>query len=257
MADDDSEVVIDLHEDVLMGAVRHVQQFFRVAKPAVVQAVDRAASRITAALRVRFIGTDLRAHDEPEVPDVPVVYYGGGGYVVAMDMRQDDPCVVVCCDGPVRGFYENGEAVTPSVGQGHDYGSAVAFPGGRVSSVDQPTPPANAPGELLVGAVDGSAAVILRGAGLPSPAELGTVVVNASGPLASILLGSTGSAAAPAIAGQVEQNMLTLNSIMQAIPTTGNPIADQAVKAVQIAFGSWAASLSPMGDLKVRMDGAI
>jgi hypothetical protein len=96
-------------------------------------------------------------------------------------MREGDPAAIVCADGPVRGYFETGEAVTPGPGStGHDYGSAMAIPGGRISATDNPTDPPNAEGEGLVGAADGSAAVIFRGAGLPSPGEQGTVVVAAS-----------------------------------------------------------------------------
>lgn len=188
MADDD-ETVLDLWDDVIEVAVAEVWQRFRVAKPGAVVDVDRLASRITAALRVRFVGTDLAPRDEADVIDAPVIYPGGGGYVMAFDMRATDPVMVVSCDGPVRGFYETGQSVTPVVGQGHDYGCAVAIPGGRVSATDQPTSPPNAAGECLVGAADGSASVVFRGAGLTTPAELGTLILQASAPTAAIRAG--------------------------------------------------------------------
>lgn len=251
---DDGAIEYDLYDDPKRIAEAVVGQV-RVAKPGVVTSADREASRINAALKVRFIATDLSARDEPEVPDVPVIHYAGGGYGAWMDMRPDDPVVVACCDGPVRPFYETGSTVTPIVGQGHDFGCAVAHPGGRVSATEQPTPPPNAAGEFLVGAADGSAAVVYRGAGLPSDTEVGTVVVQAAGPSASLLLGSASAAFPPALADFVQANLAALNTAVQAIPPTGNPITDPLLTAIKGAVLGWSQALQDMADAKVRMDG--
>lgn len=182
---------VDLWRDVRRGAVRDIYQTFRVALPGAVASFARDTARATLRLMVRFVGTDLKARDEPTPVDVPVVQYAGGGYGAWFDMRPDDPAVVVCCDGPIRGYYESGSPVTPVTGQSHDFGCSVAFPGGRISNTDAPTPPPNNAGEMHLGAADGTAAVILRGKGLPSPDELGSVVVASAGPTASLLLGGT------------------------------------------------------------------
>lgn len=172
---------------IIRQAKRQMYQEFRVAAAGRVKSFARGAARIVAEMMTRLITTGLQPRDEPAVQDVPVIFPGGGGYGFYFDMREGDPAVLVCADGPVRGYFETGEAVTPGAGStGHDYGSAMAIPGGRISATDNPTAPPNAEGEGLVGAVDGSAAVIFRGAGLPSPAEQGTIVVAA----AAVKLGS-------------------------------------------------------------------
>lgn len=247
---DDGILEYDLYDDPRRIA-EEVVRALRVAKPALVTAIARDPSRITAALMVRFVGTDLQARAEPEVQDVPIVHYSGGGYGAWMDLRVNDPVVVACCDGPVRPFYETGEAVTPIIGQGHDFGCALAFPGGRVSATDQPTPPPNAAGEMLVGAADGSAAVVLRAAGIASPTEAGTVVVQAAGPASSLLLGSTSSSFAAALADPAEANFQTLNNAIQA----WTPIPNDGGASLKAVFTAWAAALQNMADAKVRMDG--
>jgi hypothetical protein len=133
----------------------------------------------------------------------------------------------------------------------------VFFPGGRVSSPTQPTPPPNASGEFLVGAADGSAAVTLRRAGGPTPDELGTVVVAAAGPDASLLLGGPNAADPVACANEVQANLAALNAAIAAIATTGNPFADLAVNAIKAAVLGWANTLQPMGDLKSRVEGPV
>lgn len=166
---------------IIRQTKRQIYQEFRVAAAGRVMSFARGAARIVAEMMTRQITTGINPRDEPAVQDVPVLFPAGGGYGLFFDMREGDPAAMVCADGPVRGFFETGEAVTPGAGsQGHDYGSAMAIPGGRISATDNPTAPPNAEGEGLVGAVDGSASVIFRGAGLPSPGEQGTVVVAAS-----------------------------------------------------------------------------
>ena len=172
---------------IIRDAKRQIYQEFRVAAAGRVKSFLRGAARIVAEMMTRQITTGINPRDEPAVQDVPVIFPGGGGYGFYFDMRQGDPAVLVCADGPVRGFFETGEAVTPGPGStGHDYGSAMAIPGGRISATDNPTDPPNAEGEAVLGAVDGSASVIFRGAGLPSSGEQGTVVVAA----AAVKLGS-------------------------------------------------------------------
>ena len=222
--------------EAIEGAVREVYQRFRVAKPALVRSADRLASRVVAALMTRFVGTDMQAREEPEVPDIPVVHYAGGGYGAWFDMRVDDPAVVVCCDGPVRGFYETGQAVTPRVAQGHDYGSAVAFPGGRTSAVDQPTPPPNAAGEFLVGAADGSAAVVLRGRGLSSLAELGTTIVKGWGGPASTRLGGDDATLGVARLGDPVAASADLATVLTALATAVNLLAPGTVNPATLAL---------------------
>jgi hypothetical protein len=159
---------------------RQLLQELRVASAARVDTFKRSVGRVVANLMTRLVTTGLQPSDEPAAQQVPVLFPGGGGYTFAFDMRQGDPALLVCADGPVHGFWETGEAVTPQTSAGHDYGCSMAIPGGRVSAEATPTEPPNAEGEGFIGATDGSACVIFRGAGLPSPTELGTVVVAAA-----------------------------------------------------------------------------
>lgn len=232
---EDGTPVVDLWDDVVQVAVSEIRRTFRVARPALVRTVDRAASRIVAALMGRFVGTDLQAREEPEVPDIPVIHYAGGGYALAFDMRPDDPAVVICCDGPVRGFYETGLATTPLTGQGHDYGSAVAFPGGRVSATDQPTLPANAPGEFFMGAADGSAAVLVRGAGLTSPDELGSVVVQVANPVAGVKLGGDDASVGVGRLGDGIAPTAAMSTVLSALAAAVNTLAPGSVNPTTLA----------------------
>lgn len=180
---------VDLDADVIEEACRRTAQRFRVALPASALTYDRDTSRLSAQPMVRFVAYNLQPVDEPAAVSLPVMHYAGGGYGCWFDLRKDDPTVLLACDGPVLGYYNDGQAVTPRYGQAHTYGCAVAFPGGRVSSSTDPTPPPNATGECLLGAADGSACITFRGAGITTANELGTVVIATAGPTASLKLG--------------------------------------------------------------------
>lgn len=187
----DRPIVIDLFDDVVMGAVNKVRQTFRVALPARVRTYARDQGRAAVDFGVRMLLKNFTTRDEPPAPDLPHITPRGGGYGMYYDLDEGDVALVVACDGPVSGFYDTGQPVTPSTTNGHDYGCAVVLGGGRVSDSVVPTPPPNDAGTLLVGADDGSACVVFKGAGKPSPSEQGTVVVQADGPSASLLLGGT------------------------------------------------------------------
>lgn len=252
---DDSAVSVDLYDDVLLGAVRKVYQDFRVALPGIVQTFARETTRVAVAFGTRFRDMARGVRDEPPVGDLPVILPRAGGYGFHADMREGDLGIVIACDGPVRGLYETGEPTTPQFVQGHDYGCAVVLPGGRVSSSNVPTAPPNAAGTLLVGADDGSAAVVFRGAGIPSPTELGSVVVQAAGPTASVLLGSDTAAVPVACAPQVTANFDALNTMIQALPVVpGDP---GVIAALKTGFQAWASSLQSVADAKVRVEGPV
>lgn len=242
---------IDLVDDVIMVAVRIVRQTFRVSLSAIVSGYSRDISRAAVDFGAKFLGTDRSVRDEPPVADLPVITPRGGGYGVYFDFRPGDLGVVLCQDSPVRGLYETGDPVVPQWPQGHDLGCGVIFPGGRVSSTDTPTPPPNAEGTLLVGADDGSAAVVFRGAGLPDPAELGSVVVAAAGPTASVLLGGDTAAIPVACATQVQANLAALNTSIQ----SWVPVPNDGGASLKPVFAAWAAALASMADLKVCVEG--
>lgn len=191
-------VEIDLERDIIDGAVRKVYQRFRVALGALVAAAYRDTSRADVTLGSRFLATNLTAQDEPPAPDLPVITPRGNGYGLYFDLSPGDIGVALACDAPVRNLFETGEVGTPGRAVGHDYGCAVFFPGGRVSSSvpGQSTDPPNEPGTMVLGADDGSAQVVLRRAGGPSLTEQGTVVIRAAThvpPAKAVLLGGDGA----------------------------------------------------------------
>ena len=252
----ETDVVIDLERDIIGGAVRVIRQTFRVALVGIASGFARDVTRVAVEFGTRWLSMNREARDEPPISDLPVILPRGGGYGLHLDMVEGDLGVVLACDGPVRGLFENGEPVTPQFPQGHEYGCAVVIPGGRVSSSEVPTQPPNTPGTMLIGAEDGSATVTCARAGGPSPTELGTVTIAAAGPSASIRAGSDTSAIPVACAPQVDANFDLIGQIFQALPAVpGDP---GIIAALKVAFGvAYTAALQPTADAKLVVDGPL
>lgn len=245
---------VHLKKDVVDAAVREVYQDFRVALSGVVGTFVRRTSRAVVRLMVRFTGMDMKPYDEPDVPDAPVIHPSGDGYGFWFDLAENDPCVVLCQDGPPYGFYETGSAVTTKSGASHTYGCAVAIPGGRVSNSDSPTDPPNAAGEAVLGGGDLSAALTFRRAGHPAlPGELGTVVISAAGPTASIKAGGDAAAVPVACAPAVEANLLALNQAIVAWV----PVPNDGGASLKPVFLAWANALQSMADAKFVVEGPV
>jgi hypothetical protein len=240
------------------GAVRRIYQEFRVALVGAVKSFKRGPGRGAFDLMTRFQGMNAKPYDEPPVVDVPVIHPSGDNYGMWFDMTEKDLAVVLCCDGPVRGTFENGTAVTPGAGaQSHTFGCAVAFPGGRVSSTETPTAPPNDPGTGLCGGGDKTACVVYRRAGHPLlPGELGTVVIHAAGPTASVKAGGDTAAIPVACAPQTDANFDLIGQIFQALPAVpGDP---GIIAALKVAFGvAYTAALQATADAKLVVEGPL
>ena len=244
----ESDAVIDLERDVIGGAVRVIRQTFRVALVGIASGFARDVTRVAVEFGTRWLSMNREARDEPPISDLPVILPRGGGYGLHLDMVEGDLGVVLACDGPVRGLFENGEPVTPQFPQGHEYGCAVVIPGGRVSSSEVPTQPPNTPGTMLIGAEDGSATVTCARAGGPSPTELGTVTIAAA---SEIRAGSDTSAVPVACAPQVLANLADLNTRIQAWV----PVPNDGGASLKPIIAAWAAALQDMADAILKVDG--
>lgn len=247
-------IELDLERDVQDGAVRRIYQDFRVALVGAVQNFKRETTRATLELMTRFRATDGKVHDEKPVTDVPLIMQSGDGYGFWHDVTERDLAVVLCCDGPVRGVFESGSAVTPTSAASHTFGCAVAFPGGRVSSTGAPTAPPNAKGEALLGGGDATSCVVFRRAGGPSPAEQGTIVLHAAGPVASVRAGSDSAATPVACAPQTAANFALVASVIQGLPDVpGDP---GIIAALKTAFGvGYTGQLQDVADKKLVVEG--
>lgn len=250
-------VVIDLDQDIIDGAVRKIGQKYRVAQVVFAQQVDRDVTRTGVTFGTRWLGTDGKSHAEPPIADLPVLWPRGNGYGIHCDLADGDLGLAVACDGPVRGIFENGGVVTPQFVQGHEWGCAVVLPGGRVSSSVVPTPPPNTAGTMLLGAEDGTAAVVLARAGGPTPAELGTVAMRAANPAGGVLLGTDDPALATLGAARLTDPVAAsteLGTVLTALVAFANGIAPSTVTPPQLAAALAKIGIISGASAKVMME---
>jgi hypothetical protein len=247
----DDALIIDLEKDLIGGAVAEVRRTFRVGQPARVKSPYRDLSRADVTFPIRWLATNRESFADPPAPALPVMLPRGGGYCIQFDLAEDDLGIAIACDGPVAGLYETGDEVTPQFPQGHDYGCAVFYPCGRVSSSETPTTPPNPAGTMLLGAEDNSASITLRRTGGPSPDELGSIVATVAGPTASILLGGDMASEAVAVASVVQANLDALNSAIQ----SWVPVPNDGGASLKPVIQAWASALQSMADLIVMVKG--
>lgn len=237
---------VDLEFDIQDGAVRKVFQTLRVALVGTVKTFKRATSRANVDFMTRLQGMDGKPYDEPAAVDLPVMHQSGDGYGLWHDMAEGDPGLVVACDGPVRGYFESGQKVTPGAGaQAHSFGSAVIQPGGRVSNTETPTQPPNDPGTGLSGAGDRTACIVYRRAGHPLlPGELGTTVVNGAAPIAGVRLGADDATLGVARLGDPVAASTDAGTLLSAVATFINGLAPGTIPPPMLA-----AALAHFGDI--------
>lgn len=187
---------VDLDSGILRPAIARAVNELRVATVGRVTSAVRTTGRAAVALLVRYVTSDGQEHQWPDSPSAVVVQPRGDGYAFACDVVTGDPGVLVAADNGWEQVWKTGQAARPPVGVGvHNYGAAAFVSGGRFTN----EAPANAKGACRVGAEDGSAAVdFTRARG----AALGSVVVSAAGPAASVKLGS--AAASQTLAYQAQ-----------------------------------------------------
>lgn len=191
-----NEIELDVDQDIIRQAYVRVFQALRVGSAGTLRNPVRATTRGGVTFACRWLGMDAQPHDEVPIDDLPIILPRGGGYGIHFDPDPGDPVVVLALDGPPSQFYASGQVVTPQFPQHNDYACSVLFPGGRISSPETPTQPPNAAGEMLVGAEDGTATLLLRRRAGPNALEQGTVVIKAAThvpPAAAILLGGDGA----------------------------------------------------------------
>ena len=173
----------NLDADIIKPKLDRIANDLRVATIGRVASAVRSTGRAAIDLLMRYVTSDGQARTWPPSPSAVVVMPAGDGYGVAFDVAPGDPGLVVASDNGWDQAWQSGQAVQPTSGVRHNYGSAAFLPGGRLGG----SAPANAKGSMLLGAEDGSASVLLTRA---RGASLGVAVLAALGPLASVKLGS-------------------------------------------------------------------
>lgn len=164
----------------------------------------------------------------PLIPNVPVVFPGGGGFRFTFPLRADDPVLLVFADAALDRWLSSGREVDPEDERRHDLSDAIAIPGLRSS---------NAPWLGL----DAAGGVIGQDGGLAIHFRDGTIG-----------LGEESPADAVAMAARVRAELDTLRGTVDAL-AKAFAVHTHAVVSVSAPSGppipTGPGSAAPVGDV--------
>ena len=106
----------------------------RVASPGIIQSFNPETQTATVQLAIREkvnINGNLTWEEIPELPDVPVVVLGGGGYSATFPIAKNDECLVVFGDSCMDAWWQSGGVQNQVDKRRHDLSDGYAIVGLR------------------------------------------------------------------------------------------------------------------------------
>ena len=97
--------------------------------PGLIVEYDSATKRAKVQPAVLLVTTDLKEHVRPPIVDVPVLHPSGGGYVVHLPLKKDDPVMLLFSERGISQFKETYRVSAPDDGAVLSMRDAVAIPG--------------------------------------------------------------------------------------------------------------------------------
>ena len=134
------EMVVDL---IVAAAQRGIQ---KVSVATVVTFVPSPAPGKLAEASVQPMIMDRRksgtVEPKPQLPSLPVLFPGGGGWALEWGLSVGDPVLVVCADEDIHAWLDNMKVpAPPQTGRRHDYSDGMVLPifGPQSSPVGTPS----------------------------------------------------------------------------------------------------------------------
>lgn len=164
--------------DVVSQAVAEDRSQVRTLVPAQVVAYNPATA--TASVSSVRLSRDVKGIpiDPVVIPDRPVIWPRGGGYVISWDLLPGDTVALVCADREMDGFLYGapGSPALPQRSRMHSLADAVVLPG--LSRVTDPSPAPRVPGTMYIGSETGpSITISAAGVSLGAPVTTDAVVL--------------------------------------------------------------------------------
>ena len=127
--------------EALRAALDGRQAEMWTALPGIVQSFDPAAMTVSVqpavAGRISDEAGKAASVDLPILPDVPVVFPGGGGFALTFPVAAGDECLVVFASRCIDAWWQSGGVGEPMEPRMHDLSDAYVeiTPGGAVTAV--------------------------------------------------------------------------------------------------------------------------
>ena len=120
---------------LLRGALEGKQATMWTALPAQVISFNAAAMTVDAQPTIKGVQNDENGNsqqvDLPVLPDLPVVFPGGGGFTLTFPIKEGDECLVVFASRCIDGWWQSGENAPAPDNRMHDLSDGFAMVGPR------------------------------------------------------------------------------------------------------------------------------
>ena len=169
--------------EALRAALDGRQAEMWTALPGIVQSFDPAAMTVSVqpavAGRISDEAGKAASVDLPILPDVPVVFPGGGGFALTFPVAAGDECLVVFASRCIDAWWQSGGVGEPMEPRMHDLSDGFALVG--VRSQPHRLSPAVHTGNTQLRADDGSAYVEITPGGAVTAVGPSSVTVRSGG----------------------------------------------------------------------------
>ncbi len=125
----------DVREAPFRDLLRAARMDIHTALPGIIQAFD--AARMTCSVQIAIRGAivqpsgQAQAVDLPLLVDCPVVFPGGGGYVLTYPLKAGDECLVVFSERCIDAWWQSGGVQAAAEYRLHDLSDGFVIPGPR------------------------------------------------------------------------------------------------------------------------------
>lgn len=114
-------------EEALSHSIDTMMYLLRTSQPGVVTSVDLARNVVNVQPAIMGKLSGKAANPLPIVQDVPIAYYGAGGFVVTHKPAVGDLCLLLASDRSLSRWKLSGGVVDPGERRRHDLTDSVAY----------------------------------------------------------------------------------------------------------------------------------
>lgn len=114
-------------EEAMQYSIDTMLYLLRTAQPGVVVAFNEAQNTVQVQPCIMGKQAKKDAKPLPELLDVPVSFYGAGGYVITHKPQAGDVCLLVASDRSLSRWKQSGGVIDPGERRRHNISDSVAF----------------------------------------------------------------------------------------------------------------------------------
>lgn len=114
-------------EEALTHSIDTMLYLLRTSQPGIVVAFNEAQNTVQVQPCIQGKQAGKQARALPELLDVPVAFYGAGGYVVTHKPQAGDVCLLIANDRSLSRWKQSGGVVDPGERRRHNLTDSVAY----------------------------------------------------------------------------------------------------------------------------------